>query len=1014
MKKRIFGFDLGIASIGWAIVEMEDERKNPSDGFLTEGKIVKSGVRIFNVAENPKNGESLAKPRRDKRLSRRLCRRKARRKEAIRNLLIAKGLIGKEDIDRVFMQQVGGDVWDLRVKGLSKKLEKEELARVIFHLGKHRGFKSYRKAEEENDEENGKVLKAIKENREALGKDETKTLAQVIVERAKNSEDKHKRNYQKIIDKNGKKTTELVYLNSIPRSEIKRELKLIYENQKQYGFFTEDLYVALAGKGKEPKDDDNSENGIMFRHRPVGAIDEMVGYCRFETKEKRAPKEAPSSELFVALSKINNMSVYEDNEKRFLNNDERSLLLDLLKKTKTVKYSTISSKIFKEKNIKFADINYRKTVKKDKDGKETKVNPEDEKFYSMSGWHKLKTALGDAFDKYQENIHLLDKIVEITAMYKNDELIQKKFEELNIDKKDAELFKELTFKQFINLSLKALYKIVPYMEQGDKYNEACEKAGYDFRDSGEKLVANKGSVLEVIKPEMMTTVPVVNRAVAQFRKVYNAMVRRYGEPDQINLEVGRELKKSWDERKKTEKMQKENALKREQAKKEIEENEAEATSKNILKYRLYQQQDGKCIYSGKVIDINRLYEDGYAEIDHIIPYSRSLDNSQNNKVLCLSEENRMKGNKTPYEYMKDSGRWHDFKVMVGSLYGIGKRKKDNLLNEGFKNREEEFRERNANDNSHIARYVKQYLNDGISFENSSYKNIKNRIQSRSGSLTDYLRHQWGLEKVRSAGDKHHAQDAIVIACATQGMVQYLSGMAGIFENKYALRGENGEAWYNAIKSNVQEPWKGFRNDVEESLSKVFVSRAVRKNASGEIHEETIRTLNPKHKNYNESDVKSGMHIRGGLANNGVMLRTDVFSKKNKKGKNEFYLVPIYLGDMANDELPNKAIIAGKNEEEWMKIDETCTFLFSLYKNDLIRIRKKEVDIFGYFGGTDRSLGRIIIQEHDRSKDEIRACVKTQDIFKKYQVDPLGFYTEVKTEKRMPLKIKKKTKKCRGE
>ena len=139
-----------------------------------------------------------------------------------------------------------------------------------------------------------------------------------------------------------------------------------------------------------------------------------------------------------------------------------------------------------------------------------------------------------------------------------------------------------------------------------------------------------------------------------------------------------------------------------------------------------------------------------------------------------------------------------------------------------------FRERNANDNSYIARYVKQYLEDGIDFSASQWP-IKTRIQVRTGSLTDYLRHQWGLIKNRDAGDKHHAQDAIVIACATQGMVQKLSGLSAVFENKEAFRKrkaeelghEKAEAWYKYIKRQIQEPWSGFRAEVMNKLDQVL-------------------------------------------------------------------------------------------------------------------------------------------------------------------------------------------------
>lgn len=1004
MKKIIFGFDLGIASIGWAIIEYDDENFDPETGEIIEGKIIACGVRCFPVAENPKDGSSLAMPRREKRLLRRITRRKARRMLAIKRLFVAKGLIGSiTELEQLYATQTGGDVWDLRAEALRRALSKEELLRVLTHLAKHRGFKSYRKAAEENDKEGGRILTAIKENEKQ--RSDFQTLAQMIVERAKNSDDHKKRNYT---PQEGKNKGVAVYVNSIPRTEIERETALIFEYQRQFGVFTEDLYKDFCW--------------IAFRYREAGSIGKMVGKCRFEPDEKRAPKEAPSAELFVALSKINNLKLIVDGERRFLVESERQALLELLKNTKEVKYSTIQNKLFKDREVFFDDVNYAQKSKKGKNGEEKPVNPEDTKFYAMKGWHKLKAEFGRQWEEVCSNLPLLDLGMTAVVCEKNDTAIDCFLREKGMPEEYREVFKKLTGSEFINLSLKALYKINPYLAEGTKYNEACEKAGYDFRADGIKLAEKKGLLLPPIAEDKLTTVPVVNRTVAQFRKVYNAMVRTYGAPDQVNLEVGRDLKKSHDERNQAIRRQKENEAERKEAAEELEKEGLTANGKNMLKYRLYQQQNGKCIYSGKVIDLRRLGENGYCDIDHIIPYSRSLDDGQNNKALCLADENRKKGNKTPYEYLEPLGRWDEFETIVNTTPSINRFKRNNLLNKTYKEKENdlEFRERNANDNSYIAGYVKQYLEDAVDFSGSLCA-ITNRIQVRTGSLTDYLRHQWGLVKDRNASDKHHAQDAIVIACATQGMVQKLSRISAIFENKEAFRQkkaeelghEKAEAWYKYIKQQVREPWNGFRAEVLANLDKLFVSRPPRKNATGEIHQETIHTLNPKHKNYNEKEITSGIKIRGGLANNGLMLRTDVFSKKNKKGKEEFYLVPVYLSNMGKA-LPNKAIVAHKKEDEWIEMDESYQFKFSLYMDDLVKAQKGSSIVWGYYKGTDRDGGSFKLRPHDKSINnfDIKIGAKTQDNIQKYQVDPLGRIVKVKKETRLPLTLIKKKRKQR--
>ena len=946
MKKIIFGFDLGIASVGWAVIEYDDENFDPETGEVIEGKIIACGVRCFPVAENPKDGSSLALPRREKQLLRRITRRKARRMLGIKRLFVAKGLADSvKELEQVYAAQSGGDVWNLRVEAFERELNKKELMRVLTHLAKHRGFKSYRKAAEKADKEGGRILSAIRENCNQASA--FQTLAQMVVERAKNSDHHKMRNYT---TKEGKDKNVAVYVNSIPREEIEKETALIFAAQQKYGVFTEDLYRDFCR--------------IAFRYREAGSVGKMVGKCRFENDEFRAPKEAPSAELFVAMSKINNLKLTIDGEHRFLNDEERQALLELLKNTKEVKYSTVRNKLFKGRQVFFDDVNYVSKSKKDKNGEEKAVNPEDVKFYAMKGWHKLKAEFSP--EQWKEvclNLPLLDIGMTAVACEKNDDGIERFLSEKGIASEYQEVFKRLTSSEFINLSLKALYKINPCLAEGMKYHEACEKAGYDFRDSGERLVEEKSLLLAPIAEEKQTTVPVVNRAVAQFRKVYNAMVRTYGAPDQINLEVGRDLKKNHDERRQVEQRQKKAEAERSEAKDELTKEGVSASNKNVLKYRLYQQQNGKCVYSGKAIDLRRLDENGYCDIDHIIPYSRSLDDSQNNKVLCLAEENRKKGSQTPYEYLQPLGRWEEFETIINTTPSINRLKRNNLLNKTYKEQEEDvaFRERNANDNSYIARYVKQYLEDGIDFSASQWP-IKTRIQVRTGSLTDYLRHQWGLIKNRDAGDKHHAQDAIVIACATQGMVQKLSGLSAVFENKEAFRKrkaeelghEKAEAWYKYIKRQIQEPWSGFRAEVLNKLDQVFVSRPPRKNATGAAHKDTI---------FSNNKNKGSLPIRNGMAEKENMFRLDVFQKEGR-----LYIVPIYVVDLVS----GKQFVDAPQPNEYsddclVTINADFNFKFSLYKDDYVEINSGDEHIKGYVNQYNAQSGQLYIGSTDNSR-----------------------------------------------
>lgn len=991
MEKRIFGFDIGIASLGWAVVDFDDAA-DPENNIYPTGKIVKSGVRCFPVAENPKDGSSLAQPRRQKRLLRRLCRRKARRMAGIKNLFVTNGLIGKDALfdekNNIYKARDNADVWDLRVRALTERLTTVDFIRVLTHLAKHRGFKSYRIALEKEDAESGKVLEAVKANRALL--ENGKTLAQIIVEKGG-----QKRNRK---DKKGDAT----YANSIPRDEIERETRLIFERQRAFGL--------AAANEKLQRDFER----IAFRFRPIAGVDKMIGKCQFEPDEPRAPKNAPSAEFFVAWTKINNCRVKdEDGRSRFLTQEEKETVFNLLKDQKEIKYSALRKALFaKRPDIKFADVEYNPKPVYDKKTGEIKEQPTPEnlKFFSLKGWNELKRVI----DVSAYPVETLDKIATVIATQKNDADISGELKQLGLSDSDIEKLQGLQFKEFVRLSLKALYKILPEMMRGKKYNEACEVVGYDFKSTGESFAAQKGKFLPPIPESLATTVPTVNRAISQFRKVYNALAREYGTPDQINVELARDVYNDHDERKKIEARQKEYAEEKEKAKilAQSKTGIENIGGRDLLKFRLYEQQDGKCVYSGEALDLRRLTEQDYCDVDHIIPYSRSLDNSQSNKVLCLSRENRQKSDKTPLEYISDPVKQAEFIARVKSMKGLNKAKKDRLLTRGFDEREVEFRDRNINDTRYMARYVMKYLDDCIDFSQSKAA-IKDRVQSRNGALTDFLRHQWGLRKDRAENDRHHAQDAIVIACATNGYTQYLACLSKIFENKQAYANKYGEPWYKAFKQRVKQPWDGFYQDVQASLAEVFVSRPPRKNATGEIHQDTVHTLNPKKKNrwgelvYSAKDVKSGLNVRGGMAGNSNMFRVDVFSKKNAKGKEQFYLVPIYLADGIKSELPNKAITAHKPESEWIVMDETYAFKFSLYKDDLVKATAKGKETcFGYFDGCDRASGNLNIEAPDSSQYWKGVGARNLEYIKKYQVDPLGRYVEVKSETRLPLNAKK--------
>ena len=1053
--KKVLGLDIGIASVGWSFVEIDEEKLSqidPETGEVTlRGKIIGLGVRTFTQAENPKDGKSLALPRREKRSQRRRLRRRRQRLDQLKELFIGHHLLSAQEIDELLKPQAFlRSPWQLRAEAIDRLLTKEELFRALYHLAKSRGYKPQKGAisDEKAKKEDGVVKEAIRHNNQLLEQSGLLTFPQLLVSNNQQPDPVFR-------NRDGS------YINSIPRPMIQQEAQFILEKQISLGasYVTQEFI-------KKFKETAFTQRSAMDRKQ----MEKMIGHCIFEKIERKAARNSYSAELFILLTKIANLNLrtIDNPEKIELTHEQKNKIRELAYQQKTVSYKTIRSSLALEDQLIFKGLSY--SSQKTKGGKEK--DPESEKFIELKGYYDIKKAYEgfgtEAFHSLLKNPEQFDQICEILTTTKTEE---ESFAELKqiVSDEIAEKLKNISFSKYIHLSLKALYRINPYLEQWHGYAKACELAEYSLSSESQKFEFlpsfEELKKQEIIFDEIRN--PVVHRAVCQVRKVVNAIIRQYGRPDQINIEFTRNAKNSFKKRQEIRKGQEEYKEEKEQAKKQCEAmglNSDEGD--NLLRLRLWRQQDEKCVYSAKDIRIADLQNPRALEIDHIIPYSRSLDDSLNNKVLCLVQENRQKRNQIPAEYFGiDTPKWEDFKQRV-TASALPSPKKSRLLKLKIED-EEKFIERNLRDTSYITRYTADYIRHFLRLNN--HKNIKNAVQTRNGSLTAFLRHHWGFNKNREAGDQHHALDALVCAVSTQGMVQYLSRYTSRLEEK-------GKEWLKkfAYQSYVPVPWgnwESFRDEVKEHLEKIFVSRAPRRKASGEIHQDTIRSVKkletdgvsairtklasisaknaealgeiifdtdrgpnsvyqvilesleqhgwnskkafvtdlhmrrrdgtdgPVIKTVRLKDTqKSGMTVRQGIANNGDMVRVDVFSKDKK-----FYLVPIYLKDFTQCILPNKAATAGKEENDWRVMDDTYQFMFSLFKDDLILVKKKkESEVFGYFKSMHRGTAAINLDYHDTSAKEEGIGVQSLEIFKKYQVDVLGNYTEVKGEKRRPL------------
>jgi len=1138
-----FGLDIGIASVGWAV--------------LGEDRIVDLGVRAFDKAETAKEGDSLNLVRRTTRLMRRRLRRRAWRLTKLARLLKREGLIADANL---FKRKIEKNTpalkssWQLRVDALDRQLSAKEWARVIYHLCKHRGFHWISRAEEKAAEgdkagESGKVKQGLAGTKKLMQDKNYRSAAEMVLAEFPDAQRNKQGDYTK----------------ALSRLLLSEELALLFKRQRELGnpYASAELETAILGGG-------DKKSGLFWAQKPALAgkdLLKMLGHCTFEKSEYRAPKASFTAERHVWLTRLNNLRIVVDGTTRPLNEAERRIALPLpYQQASDFTYKQLGSALvktghFKKDRFKFAGLSYpsdrQKTEDKAKD-------PEASTLTKLPGWQEIRKALADdgleaewqkmSVAALEGKPELLDQIAWVLSVYKDDDEVSAELHKLDLPNagKVVDALLGIRFSKFHALSLKALRKIVPYMEQGQRYDEAVANiAEYGHHSQlhkvgeGEHLLPpfysgrDKGGRMVFDEDMDIPRNPVVLRALNQARKVVNALIKTYGSPHSVHIEMARDLSRPFDERRD---IKKEQDAYRERNDKD---KAAFASDFNIVgavkgkdfeKFQLYREQQGKCAYSIEPIDINRLFEAGYVEIDHALPYSRSFDDSKNNRVLVLARENRNKGNQTPYEYLNgadESDRWRQFVGFVEGNKAYRQAKRSRLLRKDFGGKEAEgFRERNLNDTRFICRFFKNYVEQYLQLHKDSEAK---RCVVLSGQMTAFLRLKWGLVKVRGDSDRHHALDAAVVAACSHGMVKRLSDYSRRKELDQVREGfvdvETGEiinpAMFQKLQQHFPDPWMHFRDElllrlkcddisalrseIEKlesyppealaTLRPLFVSRAPQRRNSGAAHKETIYAqpeslkaqggvtqkvvvtsltlkdldnLIDPHRNeklyaalrnwlngreakeHHEKEIKklagkekrkltdaekaeiktlrdqlnvlprkpdkngkptgpivrtvtmvidklSGIPIRGGIAKNDTMLRVDVFTKAGK-----FHLVPVYVHHRVKG-LPNRAIVAFKDEEQWTLIDESFPFCFSLYPNDLVRVTQKgKPQILGYYASCHRGTGGINIWAHDRSQRVGKegmiesVGVKTALSVEKFNVDVLGNIYPAPPEKRCDL------------
>lgn len=710
MGKLVLGLDIGITSVGWGIIDIDNE------------KFIDYGVRLFKEGTAANNED-----RRTKRGARRLKRRKVNRINDMKKML--------KSIDLLDDHYVPFDnPYEIRKKGLNEKLSKDELVCAILHITKNRGTCLESNADETQDEESTKNI--LSKNDNEL---QNKYICEIQLERLESEGKIRGINNNFKTDDYLKELSKILSNQELSQENIQKILEIVSRRRK---------YDQGPGSEKSPTPY-GSYRVINDEIVKVNLIDMMRGKCSVYPEELRAPKQSYTAELFNFLNDLNNLTI----------NGEK---ISIEEKQRVVKYVNEYGGITIKKLLKLLNVDEENVSgwRIDKNNKSLLTE--------FKGYGKVLKI----FKKYNqedllEDKNIVDNIIDINTKTKGiderQELISKEYPNLNKD-----IVKEVSSMKGVSgyhsLSFKAMREINKEMLVTEM-NQMQILHQLDMFDKNRK--STKGQK-KIYPDDEAILSPVAKRAHRETFKVINKLREKYGEFDSIVIEVTRD-KNTQEQKKRIKDSQKQFDDKNNETinlLKEAGYSPDHINNKIKTKVRLYLEQDCKSAYTLQNIDLKRLIEDDKAyEIDHIIPISISLDDSISNKVLATREENQLKGNLTPIQaYLKGKFNKCDidtYKTFVKNNKKLNRKKKSYLLSEKDITKYDtvqEFINRNLVDTSYACRTVMNTLQHY--FKDNE---IDTKVHTIRGQATNAFRKRIDLPKDREEDYFHHAIDALIVA-----------------------------------------------------------------------------------------------------------------------------------------------------------------------------------------------------------------------------------------------------------
>ena len=850
------GLDLGTNSLGWAalrlkplattddVADRQDTRREP-DGILA------AGSRIFSDGRDPKSGASLAVDRRDARAMRRRRDRLQQRQRALMKYLVADGLFPADVAERKALERE--DPFALRARALDEALPLPLLGRAIWHLNQRRGFKSNRKTDKP-DEDAGKIAIGIGRLREKIAEDEAAcdaepgswTFGKWLHERRQPTEDHPdgRSVRTRLRPEDGADAKGTGYDFYPDRALLEEEFDAIWTVQAPHrlGVLTREVHDRLYE--------------IVFHQRPLKAP--VVGTCTFGSGETRLAKAHPLFQRRRLLEEVNALKIVRAGEiAERLTPEQRDLLVLKLKDKNEVSFESLRKTLRLDPDARFNKESENRTKLKGDEvaavmGAKTRFGTRWQHLSPDEQWtvvSKLEAAQSDedvaAFRAWIVDTYLFTqeqaKAVSAARLPQG----HGRFGETAT----RGLIEALTFERDSQGRVVVYSEAVTALGSGRHHSdfrtgEIHDSLPYYGTVLERHLLPGTGNASDPDEKRIgRLTNPTVHIGLNQLRRTVNRLIERFGPPAEIAVELARELKLTDEEKKKRNRENNENRLAAEMRSRKLLEIGQPDTGANRALLKLWEELDGnalgrQCIYTGQVISPTMLFS-GEVEVDHILPFQATLDDSNGNKLVCIREANRLKRKRSPFETWGHTDQWEDIAARAARL---PRGKRSRFEPDAMERHKEDggFLARQLVDTQYLSRLAREYLSSLYpgSGEGSS------KVWVSPGRLTEMVRRKLGLNDLlpdhNFAGGadqpknrldhRHHAIDAIVIAIVDRGMLNAIARASG-------LEGQEGR---ERIK--IPAPWEGFRDAVSETVRAITVSHRADHGTAGHGNSSTAGRL----------------------------------------------------------------------------------------------------------------------------------------------------------------------------